>query len=209
MNKKKYLLVGLLVTAVVLIAVAVFWKQPAEAYTPPITDAEGVEIPGSIAVIETVSLGSVEQSVTIRGADTTKHVLLFLHGGPGMPSSPWATWNNFHTELEQHFILVHWDQRGAGKSYSKDLTPEDVQLEDFVSDTLELTDILREKFDQDKIFLWGHSWGSGLGFETLRVNSEPYDAFIASGVRPDWISIQEMSYEKVLGVAYQANDTEG
>jgi len=211
MNKKRYFLAGLLVVlvvAVVLFAYAVLIKEPAEAFTPPITDAEGNEIPGSIAVIETVILGGVEQMVTIRGVDTTKPVLLFLHGGPGMPSSPWATWNNVHADLEQNFVLVHWDQRGAGKSFSEALTPEDMHLENFVSDTLELTDILRERFDQDKIFLWGHSWGSGLGFETLRVNAEPYYAYITSAVRPDWNSTNELGYEKVLEMAYQANDTE-
>ncbi len=212
MNKKRYLLVGLLgVLAIVgvLFAAGVFKGEPPVAFTPPFTDTEGIEIPGSIAVIETVTLGGIEQTVTIRGLDITKPILLFLHGGPGMPSSPWATWNDFHVELEQHFIFVHWDQRGAGKSFSKDLTPEDVQLEDFVKDTLELTDILRERFDQDRIFLWGHSWGSGLGFETLRVNSEPYYAFIATGVRPDWNSTNQLGYEKVLKLARQANDTEG
>jgi len=181
---------------------------PTSASTPLISDADGNVIPGSIAAIETVTLGGVEQTVTIRGTDTTKPVLLFLHGGPGAPSSPWATWNNVHADLEANFVFVHWDQRGAGKSYSEDLTVDDMHLDNFVSDTLELTNILRERFDQDKIFLWGHSWGSGLGFETLRVNSEPYHAFIASAVRPDWNSTMEMSYEKVLEIARQVNDTE-
>lgn len=183
-------------------------KPQPEAFTPPITDAAGNEIPGSIAVIEAVTLGGVEQTITIRGVDTTNPVLLFLHGGPGMPSSPWATWNGYHTELEEHFVLVHWDQRGAGKSYSKNLTPDDMHLDDFVSDTLELTDILRQRFGQDKIFLWGHSWGSGLGFEVLRVNSEPYYAFFASGVRPDWNTGIELAHEKVMEMARQADDTE-
>ena len=211
MNKKWYLLAGLLVLlvgAIVLVAVLVFGQEPAVAFTPPITDAEGNEIPGSIAVIETVTLGGVEQTITIRGADTANPVLLFLHGGPGMPSSPWASWNNVHAELERNFVLVHWDQRGAGKSFSKSLTPEDMHLENFVSDTLELTDMLRERFDQDKIFLWGHSWGSGLGFETLRVNAEPYYAYFASAVRPDWNSTNVMGYEKVLEMAREANDAE-
>ena len=182
--------------------------EPAVAFTPSIVDAEGTEVPGSIAVIETVTLGGVEQTITIRGANTTKPVLLFLHGGPGLPTSPWATWNNVHADLEEEFVLVHWDQCGAGKSFSGDLTADDMHVENFVSDTLELTDILRERFNQEKIFLWGHSWGSGLGFETLRVNSEPYYAFIASAVRPDWNSTQKLGYEKMLELAHLANDTE-
>ena len=140
--------------------------------------------------------------------DAGNPVLLFLHGGPGLPSSPWVSWNNFQAELEAHFVVVHWDQRGAGKSFSETLTPEDMRLENFVSDTLELTDMLRQHFGQDKIFLWGHSWGSGLGFEVLRVNAEPYYAFIASAVRPDWNSTEIMGYEWVLEQARQARDDE-
>jgi len=210
-NKKRPLwigLLGLLVFAVALIAYFVFWGQSAEAITPSITDAAGNEIPGSIAAIETVTLGGVEQTITIRGVDRTNPVLLHLHGGPGMPSSPWATWNDYYADLEANFVLVHWDQRGAGKSYSKSLTAEDMHLENFVGDTLELTDILRERFNQDKIFHWGHSWGSGLGFETLRVNAEPFYAYFASAVRPDWDSTNQMGYEKVLEMAREANDAE-
>jgi hypothetical protein len=117
MNKKWYLLAGLLVLVVVLVAHFVFGRQSAEAATPPITDAAGNELPGSIAVIETVTLGGLEQTITIRGADTTNPVMLFLHGGPGMPSSPWASWNNIHADLEQNFVLVHWDQRGRLESF--------------------------------------------------------------------------------------------
>jgi len=211
MTTKKKRTLWIVGSVTVLIAAALLYAlvlrpQP-EAFTPPNTDAEGNVIPGSIAIIETVTLGGVEQTITIRGVDTSNPVLLFLHGGPGMPSSPWATWNGYHAELEQHFVLVHWDQRGAGKSYSKDLTPEDMQWEDFVSDALELTDILRERFGQEKIFLYGHSWGSGLGFEVLQVNPEPYYAYFTSGVRVTWKSSQKVSYQNLLALARQQNDT--
>jgi hypothetical protein len=204
MNKKKKIWLGLIgvVLAVVAFAAYIFLIGP-EPYTPAITDADSVEITGSIAVIEAITLGGVEQFLTIRGADPTNPVLLFLHGGPGMPSSPWATWNGYHAGLEEN-----WDQRGAGKSYSEDLTPDDMNLEDFVRDTLELANILRDRFDQDKIFLWGHSWGAGLGFETLRANTEPFYAYFASGVRPVWGESIIIGYEKVLELAKEANDTE-
>ena len=56
-------------------------------------------------------------------------------------------------ELEEHFIVVQWDQRGAGKSYSNHLTETDMHLENFVQDAKELTDLLCARFHQDKIFL--------------------------------------------------------
>lgn len=104
--------------------------------------------------------------------------------------------------------MLQFHQRGSGKSFSEDLTADEMHLYNLVSDTIELTDVLRDRFGQDKIFLWEHSWGSGLGFKILRVNFESYFAFIASAVRSNWNSIQEMGYEKVVEIARQANDTE-
>lgn len=207
--RKKYLWFGLIGVVVVVAAIAayIFLLGP-DPYTPAITDDAGNEVPGSIAAIETITLGGVEQTLTIRGVDSTNPVLLILHGGPGMPSSPWATWNGYHAGLEEHFVVVHWDQRGAGKSFSKDLTEEDMLVEKFVGDTLELAGILRERFGQDKIFLWGHSWGAGLGFEVLQVSEAPFYAFFASGVRPEWNSTSEEGYQRVLELARQAGDVE-
>jgi len=181
--------------------------EPEVGSTPPITDADGNVIPGSITSMETVNLGGVEQWILIRGKDTTKPVLLWLHGGPGMAYMPWV--GLFQTaELEANFVVVQWDQRGAGKSFSKDLTAEDMRVEKFVSDTLELTDILRERFNQEKIFLVGHSWGSALGFMTIMENSEPYYAYIAAAEAADWSRRQTMSYEWVLEQAREDNNTE-
>ena len=181
--------------------------EPEQAFTPPITDADGNEIPGSIAAIETVTLGGLEQSILIRGVDVTKPVLLWLHGGPGLPNSPFV--GMFQpSELEENFVVVHWDQRGAGKSYSEGLTAEDMRPEKFVSDTLELTDILRESFDQEKIFLFGISWGSALGFLTIMESSDPYHAFIAASEAADFDRRWMMSYEWALEQAREVNNNE-
>jgi CubicO group peptidase (beta-lactamase class C family) len=181
--------------------------EPEVGSTPPITDAEGNVISGSIASLERVTLGGIEQWILIRGVDTTKPLWLWLHGGPGTPEMPWV--GMFQPpELEADFVVVQWDQRGTGKSYSKDLSEEDMRVENFVSDTLELTDVLRERFGQEKIFLLGHSWGSALGFMTIMENSEPYYAYIAAAEAADWNRRQTMSYEWVLAQAREHNDTE-
>lgn len=36
-------------------------------------------------------------------------------------------------------------------------------VEQFVDDTIAVTDYLRRRFDQDRICLLGHSWGSLIG----------------------------------------------
>lgn len=146
---------------------------------------DGNFVSDGIASLERVTLGDVEQTILIRGQDADQPVLLFLHGGPGGAIIPWVDF--FHTPLlEENFVVVHWDQRGAGSSYNSDLTVEDLSPEKFIADTLELTDLLRKRFGQDKIFLAGQSWGSALGFMTIAEDSSPFHAFIPISERVEW-----------------------
>jgi pimeloyl-ACP methyl ester carboxylesterase len=152
---------------------------------PPVLNQSGVVVEKGYVSLEEVTLGGIEQWILIRGADTSRPVLLFLHGGPGGAIMPWV--DLFHTPLlEQNFVVVHWDQRGAGKSYSTDLKVSDISPEQLVSDTLELSKLLSERFGQDKIFLTGQSWGSALGFMTIARDSTAYHAFIPTSERVAW-----------------------
>lgn len=174
---------------------------------PAVLDASGNEVPGSLASLEMVTLGGVDQWILIRAQDTTKPVLLILHGGPGGSQMPWV--DLFQPPaLEENFVVVHWDQRGAAKSFNPDLTAEDLQVENYISDTLELTDILRARFNQDKIFLHGHSWGSALGFMTIAKNSAPYHAYIPAGERVNWITSHENSFHWVKAQAVAADNAD-
>jgi hypothetical protein len=40
---------------------------------------------------------------------------IILHGGPGGAERP--LFRYFNIELENHFVVVYWDQRGAGRSF--------------------------------------------------------------------------------------------
>ncbi len=67
------------------------------AYTPPIVDAAGNPVPGSIATLETVTLNGTREWISIRGTSTANPVLLFLAGGPGGSQlgagpTPWRAW---------------------------------------------------------------------------------------------------------------------
>jgi len=84
-------------------------------------------------------------------------------------------------ELVKHFVVVHWDQRGAGKSYSPEIPINTMVVDQFVSDTYELTQVLVERFDVPKIYLIGHSWGSQVGMLTVARHPDLYYAFVALG----------------------------
>ncbi len=137
-----------------LVAVSAFNLQN-RGKTPPIKDSGGRPVPGSIASLEKVTLGGMQQWILIRGQDSTNPVLLWLHGGPGAVQMPVARY--FNGALEEDFIVVHWDQRGAGKSNLPGFDERTMTFQQFMNDGHELTQLLKQRFQHGKIYLVGHS----------------------------------------------------
>lgn len=168
------------------------------AWTPPINT------PNSIASLEKVKLGGIDQWILIRGTDRSNPVLLFLHGGPGSPEMPMEHY--FGTELEKHFVVVHWDQRGAGKSLSAKIPRESMNIKQFISDARELTQLLKKRFSGEKIYLMGHSWGSLLGVKVVQKYPQDYYAYIGIGQVVDMQRNEAISYQFVLEEAKKRKD---
>jgi pimeloyl-ACP methyl ester carboxylesterase len=135
--------------------------------------------PDSIASLEQITLGGSPQWVLIRGANRNNSLLLFLHGGPGMPTMYLA--HDFQRELEQSFIVVQWDRRGAGKSYAAGLSGPEMTVSREIDDTLELIDHLRSRFHQKKLYLVGFSYGSYLGILVAQRAPEVLHAYVGIG----------------------------
>jgi len=160
----------LIVPAVAAIAL---YKAFAPGRTPAISTANGV------ASLEQVSLGGVKQWILIRGEDASNPILLFLHGGPGTPVMPVAHY--FGHRLEQRFVVVHWDQRGSGKSYSPAIPEQSLTIEQLLSDTLELVELLRARFGAERVYVIGHSWGTVLGVMAVQRHPELFYAYVGMG----------------------------
>lgn len=122
---------------------------------PVLRDAEGTVIPGSLSERVTIEIGGVPQGMIIQSVHPSNPVLLFLHGGPGMPE--FFLQATHPTGLEEDYTVVWWEQRGAGISWSPELDPDDLTIERLILDTIEVADYLRERFGQDRILLLGHS----------------------------------------------------
>lgn len=127
-----------------------------------------------ISRMERVALGGFPQAIRIRGDDRFANpVLLFVHGGPGLPEMPVAHRN---AGLERLFTVVQWDQRGTGKSFR--LHTPDLSAERIVSDTLELSRDLRRRFGGRKIYIAGYSWGSLVAARAVAREPELFAAYI-------------------------------
>jgi pimeloyl-ACP methyl ester carboxylesterase len=154
--------------------------------------------PAGIASLEKVQLGGVEQWIQIRGDDRAKPILLFLHSGPGFPEMPFSYVN---AALEKDFVVVQWDQRGAGKSYSASIPESSMTVEQFISDTRELTQLLLKRFGHSKLILVAHSWGSIVGALTVAKYPELFDAYVGISQAVNPPESERMMYRFALEIA--------
>lgn len=135
--------------------------------------------PASVKKVEEkllIELGGEKQYVEITGESDKNPVLLFIHGGPGWTQTPQLRY--FNADLTKYFTLVAWEQRGTGKSFMNNPEPKNVTLEQIVADGHELTQKLKEKFGQNKIYLVGYSWGSIVGMNLAQKFPNDYQAYI-------------------------------
>ncbi len=183
------------VGGVALVAVIAVVTSQVLAATPVITGADGRPVAGSIASLERVTLNGSEQWITIRGHDKTNPVLLNLGmGGPG--GGGFATRSLF-APLEEHFTVVSWDEPGTGKSYNA-VPLAELTRERFVADATALTNLLRQRFAQDRIYLYGVSWSSILGIWLIQEHPELFHAFVSSGQMVNTTENDRLGYELAL-----------
>lgn len=201
---KRWLLrivLGLLGTVAIVIAGGLVFRgvvQHRIASESRIAGAHG------ISSLEEVVLGGRPQSIFIRAEDTRRPVLLFLHGGPGGPLMYEA--RLFGRELEKHFVVVHWDQRGAGKSYRSDIEPAEMTIAQFKSDAVELIQLLRRRFGVDRVYLVGHSWGTILGALVAHEHPELLWAYVGAAQVVNIRRNEEISYDHAVSLARRAGN---
>lgn len=156
-----------------------------------------------------VRIGGIEQWVVVRGEDCANPVILWVHGGPGNPSTPFV--NSPYRAWEKEFTIVQWDQRGAGRTYARnpvdpETTEQVLTVELMAKDGAEVAQWAANYLKKPKLILVGGSWGSALGVHIAKARPDLFIAYMGTGQLVNRADNDAWSYRKTLGLARAAGD---
>ncbi len=121
-----------------------------------------------------VNLQGQEQYLLIKGKDVKNPVIVYLHGGPAGPDSVVTyEWTPY---LMDEYTVVVWDQRGCGNTYyrnkGKDPNNQTATFPQALEDLDALVDYVCQRFEQEKVIIMGHSYGTLLGSRYAQIHPE-------------------------------------
>lgn len=183
----------------VAVVVGIVLSTAACVGTPPIESDTG----RAIASREMVSINGREHGLVIRSHDDRNPILLWLAGGPGGSELGWTT--SYLGELEEDVVFVNWDQPGTGMSW-RAVDWETVTVQDFVDDTVAVTEYLLERFESDQVILAGHSWGSIIGLMAADQRPDLFAAYLGVAQQVNARENDRHGYEMVLERAHARGD---
>lgn len=175
-----------------LVACVVSSSGDAFGAAAAIDDAERLDVDGARLFLLT------------RGDDRSAPVILWLHGGPGGAERP--LFRYFNGELEEHFVVVYYDQRGAGRSFDPEADPQKLTVARHLTDLDAVVDHLRNELGARKITLVGHSWGAALGLLYAQAHPEKVSAIVAVAPLISTRASQQQQYEFVEAEALRRQD---
>lgn len=187
---------------IVLIIIRMNSSEDPEA----VIDADGNTPPNSIAMIKDTVINGMGQRLTIRGHDKSNPVLLRVHGGPGKLEPP-QVYRATNTDLEEHFTVCYWDQRGVGPAFDPSVSDPKYTIEQIVQDGLVVTKYLREMLGKQKIYIEGTSTGAVIAPLMVREKPGFYAAYIGIAQPVDGKANEKLSYDFVLSEATRREDT--
>ena len=169
----------------------------------PFLDENGSLLAGSIAEKVFIDVNGVREGMFIKGKNVNNPVLLYLHGG--IPD--YFLTQQYPTGWEDHFTVAWWEMRGSGISYNSSIPRETMTLDQMVSDTLEVTKSLRQRFGKEKIYLMGHSGGTFIAIQAAARAPELYYAYIGVAQMANQLESEKLAYDYMLAQYKQNGNT--
>lgn len=169
--------------------------------TPDVRRSFGPAALDAVVTWQTWQVGGVPQDLLVRGRSRHAPMAIVLHGGPGVSET--ALSRRYLPKLEDHFLMVYWDQPGAGRSYSEEALHRGLSIEAILRDLDEIVDWLRVDYGHDKVALIGHSWGSAVGLLYAARHPQKVSLVLGTGQVASMPEGEAVSYEFSLTQATQ------
>lgn len=198
-------LAGLAVVLAALAAAALVYRKLRQAKT-----ARALKITTPDAIVEEhfVRIGGIDQWIGIRGEHRDNPVLLVVHGGPGYPYSPCTS---VLRRWEQHFTIVQWDQRGAGKTFGRNgkAGTGELTFDRLTADGLEVAEFLCSHLRQQQIILFASSAGTLVGLPMVQRRPDLFSAYVGSDLNVHTLRAEFLTYQIVLERLRTAHNKKG
>ncbi len=169
-------------------------------WTPKITDKN------SISELRKVEINETEIEVMIRGCNRDNPIIVFVHGGPCCSEIPYI--RGYQDLLEKEFTIIHYDQRGSGKSYEFGTDYSGVTASTHVDDLIALTEYIKDYLHQEQVILIGHSYGTYIAAMTAAKEQELYRAYIGIGQMSNTIQSELDGLKKCIDAAKEEGNTD-
>jgi proline iminopeptidase len=197
-----YGLGGILALSVLVVGGGLLWRSSLQSEVrserTQIDPAKGVD------ELYKVKIGGIDQWFHARGVNKSDPVLLWLHGGPGTPMMPFTSM--FQNDIEKHFIVVHWDQRGAGKTHFANAAQSANSYDRMLKDAVEAAAMVKKRYGKDRLVIVGHSWGSMLGLGLVQAVPQDISAYVGTGQVVDITQNETQGYQATLAEARRLNN---
>lgn len=193
-RKRMWMILGAIFICLVIVVLIVI--PPSKGKMPPILDEEGKIVEGSISEKLFLDINDTTLGMFLVGKDVTKPVLLFLGGGPGIPE--YFLESEYPTGIENEFVVCYLEYRGTSLSYRPNMDAATMTTQQYIEDVVAVTKYLSDRFGQDKIYLMGHSFGTGIGLRTVSLYPELYQAYIAISQKTNQRESEYLAYDYML-----------
>lgn len=167
-------------------------------WTPPIKGEN------SLSELTKVNIDGVGLEVMIRGNNRNNPILIFVHGGPCCSEIPYV--RKYQKNLEKDFTIVHYDQRGSGKSYEFGEDYSMVTAATHTNDLIALTEYMKKHLGKEQVILIGHSYGTYIATMAASQRPDLYQAYIGIGQMSNTIESELSSLAKCITAAENAGN---
>lgn len=185
---------GVIVVSLIIACMIVI--PPSKGKVQPFLDKEGNIVEGSISEKLFLDVNDTTLGMFLMAKDETKPVLLFLGGGPGLPE--YFLEKEYPTGLEEEFVVCYLEYRGTSLSFDSKMDVETMTTEQYIDDVVAVSNYLRERFGQEKIYVMAHSFGTYIGLKTVYMYPELYHAYIAMAQNCNQRESEYLAYDFML-----------